>query len=202
METENKLQQLTEKLYNEGLSKGRQEADQLVAEAKAEAARLIEEAKAEAAKIIASAGKEAAQLHTTTQNELQMAAQQLASALRQQIQQIITAKSLAPHLSKAWEDGSFLKELMLAVAKEFAGGRVILPAGKAAELEKAFKEAAAHELAGGIEVVTDGRVKVPFRIAPKEGNYYVSFTDSDFNALFESYLRPRIVEWLFDKKEQ
>ena len=33
---ENKLQQLTQKLYDEGLEKGRAEADKLVAEAKAQ----------------------------------------------------------------------------------------------------------------------------------------------------------------------
>ena len=36
---ENKLQELTKKLYDEGLEKGRAEADRLVGEAKNEAAR-------------------------------------------------------------------------------------------------------------------------------------------------------------------
>ena len=42
---ENKLQELTRKLYDEGLEKGRADADKLVADAKAEAARLVAEAK-------------------------------------------------------------------------------------------------------------------------------------------------------------
>ena len=41
----NKLQELTQKLYNEGLEKGRSEADRLVAEAKAEAAKILAEAR-------------------------------------------------------------------------------------------------------------------------------------------------------------
>ena len=49
----NKLQELTQKLYNEGLEKGRSEADRLVAEAKAEAAKILAEAKAEAAPEVA-----------------------------------------------------------------------------------------------------------------------------------------------------
>ena len=47
----NKLQELTQKLYNDGLERGRAEAERLVAEAKERAAQIIEDAKAEAAAI-------------------------------------------------------------------------------------------------------------------------------------------------------
>ena len=49
---ENKLQQLTQKLYDEGLEKGRAEAERLVAEAKTNAAKIVKEAEAQAAKIL------------------------------------------------------------------------------------------------------------------------------------------------------
>ena len=39
-----KLKELTERLYGEGLEKGRAEADRLVADAKAEAAKIVKEA--------------------------------------------------------------------------------------------------------------------------------------------------------------
>ena len=45
---ENKLQQLTQKLYDEGLEKGRSEAEKLVAEAKEKAAKLVADAQKEA----------------------------------------------------------------------------------------------------------------------------------------------------------
>ena len=38
---QNKLQELTDKLYQEGLSKGKQEGENLVAQAKAEAEKII-----------------------------------------------------------------------------------------------------------------------------------------------------------------
>ena len=52
---ENKLQQLTQKLYDEGLEKGRAEADRLVAEAKKEAAKLTVRAVVTAVKTAISA---------------------------------------------------------------------------------------------------------------------------------------------------
>jgi len=47
-----KLKELTERLYGEGLEKGRAEAERLLAEAQANAAKIVAEAKAEAAKIV------------------------------------------------------------------------------------------------------------------------------------------------------
>ena len=52
---ENKLQELTDKLYNEGLSKGKQEAEALKAAAAAESEKIIADARKEAEKIIADA---------------------------------------------------------------------------------------------------------------------------------------------------
>ena len=43
-----KLQELTEKLYAEGLSKGQQEAERVLADAEAKAAALVKEAEAKA----------------------------------------------------------------------------------------------------------------------------------------------------------
>mgnify|MGYP006394500021 CR=1 FL=1 len=52
---QNKLQELTDKLYNEGLSKGKQEAQEMVAKAKAEAEKILSAAQENASKIIADA---------------------------------------------------------------------------------------------------------------------------------------------------
>ncbi|MBO5276132.1 MAG: hypothetical protein J6A86_03290, partial [Alistipes sp.] len=56
----NKLQELTDKLYQEGLEKGRVEADNLVAEAKSKAQKIVAEAEARAAEIVAAAEDKAA----------------------------------------------------------------------------------------------------------------------------------------------
>ena len=45
-----KLQELTDKLYQEGLEKGRAEADSLVSEAKSQAEKIVADARAEAEK--------------------------------------------------------------------------------------------------------------------------------------------------------
>ena len=57
---ENKLQQLTQKLYEEGLEKGRSEAEKCVAEAQEKAAKIIADARKEAEEIIRKANRDAA----------------------------------------------------------------------------------------------------------------------------------------------
>lgn len=199
---ENKLQQLTEKLYNEGLSKGRAEAEAILAKAHADAEKIVAEAQDKAKSIVAEANKSAVQLKTNAENEVRLAAGQLKSALRQQVEGMVQMEVVSPKVSEAWRDDSFIKELAVAAVQAVGpenGLRVVLPENRGGELVEAVKNALAERFGadGGIEVTTDARVRVPFRIMVREGGYYVSFSDADFDALFKSYLRPKVAELLF-----
>lgn len=199
---ENKLQQLTQKLYNEGLSKGRAEAEAVLAKAHADAEKIVAEAQDKAREITAQAEKAAAQLKTNTENEVRLAAGQLKSALRQQVETMVQMEVVTPAVSQAWRDNSFIQQLAVEAVQTLdpkQGLRVVLPANRGNELVEAVKQALAERFGAdnGIEVVTDARVRVPFRVMVKEGGYYVSFADADFDALFRSYLRPKVVQLLF-----
>lgn len=199
---ENKLQQLTEKLYNEGLSKGRAEAEAILAKAHADAERIVAEAQDKARAIAAQAEKSAEQLKINTENEVKLVAAQLKSALRQQIERMVQLEVLSPKVSEAWRDNSFIQNLAVTAVQAVGtdkGLSVVLPENRGAELVEAVKQALAERLGadGGVEVITDAKVRVPFRIQVKEGGYYVSFTDADFDALFQSYLRPKVAQLLY-----
>ena len=66
---ENKIQELTEKIYAEGVEKGQAEADCIVEEAKAKAADVIKNAQAEAEAIVAAAKKAADEAAKKAQEE-------------------------------------------------------------------------------------------------------------------------------------
>ena len=53
---ENKLQELTDKLYKEGLSKGKEEGEAILAKANEKATQIIEDARKQAAAILKAAG--------------------------------------------------------------------------------------------------------------------------------------------------
>ena len=199
---ENKLQQLTEKLYNEGLSKGRAETEAVLAKAHADAEKIVAEAQDKAREITAQAEKAAAQLKTNTENEVRLAAGQLKSDLHQQVETMVQMEVVTPAVSQAWRDNSFIQQLAVEAVQTLdpkQGLRVVLPENRGNELVEAVKNALAERFGAdnGIEVVTDARVRVPFRVMVKEGGYYVSFADADFDALFRSYLRPKVAQLLF-----
>ena len=115
----NKLQELTDKLYNEGLSKGKQEGEEILAKAKIQAEETVAKAKAEADAIVAAARKEAEDLKTKVQGDLKMAAGQSLAATKKDIETLIVTKMTAEETAKALTSAEFVKEVILAVAKGF-----------------------------------------------------------------------------------
>ena len=200
---QNKLQELTDKLYNEGLSKGKQEAEQMKANAKNEAAQIIAQAKEQAQEILAKAQSEAAELKSKTENDVKMASLQAFTAVKQQIESVITAKSLAS-AKAAVAETEFLKEIVKAIVTAFnpqnsdsVALEIILPAETQAELEQFAKEQLAKICSAGVDVQFSKGIQGGFKIAPKGEGYMLSFTDKDFENIIAEYLRPKTKELLF-----
>ena len=199
---ENKLQQLTQKLYDEGLEKGRAEADKLVADAKAEARKIVAEARAEAEEIVKKAEAKAVSKNTMT--EISLAGKQAVAKIKSEIASLIIAKATAQGVKEAVVDPAFIKEMLVAVAKNWNGadsGKVelqaLLPEGERKKLDAAFEESAKELLAAGVEVGWSKEVKTGFKVGAKEGGYYISFADADIEALLAEYLRDKVFQLLF-----
>ncbi len=114
---QNKLQELTDRLYNEGLSKGKQEGEELLAKAKVQAEEIVAKAQAEAAQIIAAAQKQADEIKTKTTSDVKMAAAQSLAATKKDIETLVLAKMTEGAIKKNLEDAGFIKELIKGVAE-------------------------------------------------------------------------------------
>ena len=198
----NKLQELTDKLYNEGLSKGKQEGEEILAKAKIQAEETVAKAKAEAEAIVAVARKEAEDLKTKVQGDLKMAAGQSIAATKKDIETLIVTKMTAEETAKALTSAEFVKEVILAVAKGFnteepVDLEVVLPEKLKAELEPFVAGELAKTLKGGVEASFTKKIAGGFTIGPKDGGYFISFTEETFNALISEYLRPATKKILF-----
>ena len=199
---QNKLQELTDKLYNEGLSKGKQEGEEILAKAKVQADEIVAKAKAEAAAIISAANKEADDLKTKVQGDLKMAANQSIAATKKDIESLIVAKMTESDVKKALTSADFVKEVILAVAKNFntedaADLEVVLPESLKKDLEGFVSKELVSTLKGGVEATFSKKISGGFTIGPKDGGYFISFTDETFNALISEYLRPATKKILF-----
>ena len=200
---ENKLKELTDRLYGEGLEKGRVEADRLVAEAQAKAEQIVAEAKAEAAKIVKEAETKAADTSKNSMTEISLAGKQALATIKEGIADAIIAKSVTESVKAATVDAEFVKSLLLEVAKNWSGDgskcelKALLPEALETQFSKLFEASAKELLAAGVEVGYSKDVRTGFKVGAKEGGYYIAFTDESFEALMQEYLREKVSKLLF-----
>ena len=97
---ENKLQELTRKLYDEGLEKGRAEADKVLADARKESEKIVADARAEAAEILRRAKTEAEDVGKNTMTEIALAGKQAVAKIKSEIASLIVAKATAEGVKK------------------------------------------------------------------------------------------------------
>ncbi|QKG80003.1 hypothetical protein [Tenuifilum thalassicum] len=204
---QNKLQELTEKIYREGLEKGQAEANQLVAKAKEEAEKILSEAKSEAEKIVAAAKKEAEDYRKNIDTEVTLSAKQVINGLKQQITSMIEAKLYETPVVDALKDADFVKKVIETAVNrwdpnsaEAVSLQVLVPEDMAKAVADHFAAKAQSIINKEVEVKVDKAIKYGFRIGPKDGSYVVSFTDADFENLFKDFMRPKIVALLFGGK--
>lgn len=199
----NKLQELTQKLYNDGLEKGRSEAERLVAEAKQEAAKIIADARAEADAIGKAAEDRADDIAKNAMTEITLAGRQAVSKIKSEIAEAIIMKSTGEAVKAATVDAAFVKDMLLAVANNWNAStsevslEALLPEEKRAELDAAIQKSATELLNAGVEVGYSKQVKNGFKVGEKNGGYYISFTDESFDALFKEYLREKVSNMLY-----
>ena len=200
---QNKLQELTDKLYQEGLSKGQLEAEQLLAKAKEEAGQIVEQAKKEAAMIVAQAQKSANEVKKNIEGELQSASRQTMATVKQAIEDVVMTKVLAEPSRAALTEVEFLKTLVKTAIERFNPQNnnvqlsVILPESMLQSLSAFAQEQTKKQLSGGLEIQFDKSFKAGFKIGAKSDGFHVSLTDADFTALFGGYLRPHTRALLF-----
>ncbi|MBQ7518445.1 MAG: hypothetical protein IJU13_08495 [Bacteroidales bacterium] len=199
---QNKLQELTDKLYNEGLSKGKQEGEQILAEARKQADELVAQARAKADSIIAQAHKEAAELKHKADSDLALASRETLSVTRQRIESLVVAKMSELAVKEALSESAFVKEIIAAVAKAFNTDEacelsLILSESQKAALEPFVKNELSQMLGAGVEVSFSKNISGGLKIGPKDGGYFISLDEAAFQELISSYLRPATRKILF-----
>ena len=196
-----KLQELTQKLYQEGLQKGKEEGEAILAKAKAEAEEIVKKAQEEAAAIKAKAEKEAADYKVKVEGDVKMASTQTVQATRAAVESLIVAKAVEP-VKGALADETFLKEIITAVAQKFSAQEsadlsLVLPQKLQKQLEPFVKGELSKTIGKGVEASFSKKMEGGFKIGPKDGSYFISLTDEAFQALIGEYLRPVTKKILF-----
>ena len=197
-----KLQELTQKLYDQGLAKGKEEGQALLEKAKSEAEEIVNQAKEQAEAILAKARKDADDFRVKVEGDVKMAASQAVQATRTDIENLVIAKVADENIGKALSNEEYLKGIITAVAQKFSSEEpadlsLILPESLKAGLEPFVKNELGKLLGKGVEASFSKKVAGGFKIGPKDGGYFVSLTDDTFKDLIGGFLRPATKKLLF-----
>ncbi len=204
---DNRLRVLTDRIYQEGISKGQDEAKQIVAKAQSEAEQIIAEAKKQAQQIIAEANKKAAELQENTTSEIKLASSQALESLKQEVVNLVNGSITAPEIKAVMSDQLFIQKTIETAVKNWAvhhdaviDMRILVPEKDEKAIIDYFAQTAKGVLNKGFKIESVKGLKSGFQLAPADGSYKISFTDQDFINFYQEYLRPKVVEFLFGPK--
>ncbi len=193
-----KIQELTEKIYREGVEKGQAEADRIIQEAKEQASQIIAEAKKKAAEIESDGKKAVAELENNTKNELKLYTAQSLSALKSEITNVLTASTVSQAVDKLVTDKDFLCKFTVALAGKWVENEpIVIESADADALKAYFTKEAKAVLDKGVSIEKVNGRNALFTIQPADGSYKVSFGKEEFEDYFKSFLRPQLVQMLF-----
>ena len=171
----NKLQELTDRLYNEGLSKGKEEGEILLFKARKEADEIIANARKQAEDIVTEAENRAAQLKEKAESDIKMASEQALMATKKDIENLLVNALCAEETEKVLSEEKFLKEIILAVAQKFSTQQsedisLVLPASLKSMLEPWVSTELKKALKKEISVDFSKKIKGGFSIGPQNGS--------------------------------
>ena len=198
------LDQLTKKLYDEGVGKANAEAEVIIAEAQKKAEQLVAEAKAEAQKISEKSVADAESLKKKSESEIAMAVKNAETTLKQAITNMLADSVAAKMSAAALSDKKYVQELIIAMVNKWnvADGSLDLAVALSEEQKAEFAKYVAANykelLDKGLEVKV-GNMSSGFSVGPKDGSYQIAFTEELFNAFFSQYLRGITKELLYSK---
>ena len=193
-----KIQELTEKIYREGVEKGQAEADRIVEEAKQSAEQIIAEAREQAKAIEAKAQKKASELDANTKSELKLYTSQALNALKSEIANVLTDKVAKNAATGLTADKNFLGQFAVMLASKWAGNEaVVLSSSEADSLKEYFSKQAKELLDKGVTINKVNGKDTMLSISPADGSYKVNFGKEEFEAYFKNFLRPQLVDMLF-----
>ncbi|MDR2816346.1 MAG: hypothetical protein LBB62_06550 [Proteiniphilum sp.] len=193
-----KIQELTSKLYAEGVEKGKEEAERIVTQARAQEQQIVDAARAKAEELLSSAQKESAALKKHTEAELKLYAAQSSEALKTEIINMVTGKLFSTQVKNAVEDKTFMQQLIVELAQNWLNnGTLTVGVENPEELKSYIASHAKNLLDKGLKIESVNGLKTGFTLAPENGSYKVRFGEEEFINYFREFLRPQIQQLLF-----
>lgn len=195
---DSQIQALTEKVYQEGVLKGEQEAAKILAAANAQAEQVECDARARAEQIIAEARRSASELKSNTERELKLNASKLIEATKASIVDVLAGRIAGDSVQALTANPELLQRVVLEIAKGFdLKHGVEITSNQAEELKAYFAQNAKALLEEGLTIKQVAGKATQYTIRPQNGSFKVEIGEQEFVELFKSILRPQLAQELF-----
>ncbi|HNP51251.1 V/A-type H+-transporting ATPase subunit E [Nitrosomonas aestuarii] len=199
---EEKLQTIIDKVYQEGIEKSQQDADEILRKANEKAQTILETAQQQAQQTKERVLEEARQINRDVLAELKLAQQEALSNFKQQVADMLAQYTINGSLRKAFDNVEFLQDLMRMATEKWDKAddqislTLLLPETKQSELNEMLIVKTKEALKEGIDIRVDRHTSRGFRIEAKREGFYISFTSDDFEQFFIQHLRQKTLDLL------
>ncbi len=188
------VEQLIAQLRDEGVSKGRAEAERLVAEAQSKAVALIASAEKDASDILASTRKQADDLRRAVEEELREGARDLVLELKNRLTERFR-QNLQQMVSDRLADPQFLESLILSIAGDIrntsrlddAERLALILAGERSDFVAGLTT---QMLRAGVTLSTNNNINSGLMISVPESGVEISLTEEALVSLLSRFIQP------------
>ena len=192
------LQDLVEKIKQDGIASAEQQAAGIIAEAEKKAKAIVADAEKEAETLLKKTEVESQRFTNASEAAVKQACRNALIAFREGVTASLDA------LIKAETAAAYNSDVLKTLIPEAVKGWIktneadILSPEDAKKLESALLAAFKEEVEKGIEVKSDAQLAGGFRIGVKDGSAYYDFSAESVADLFSAYISSRAARLLKD----
>lgn len=197
---DNKIQELAEKIYKDGVAKADAEAGQIVANAERSSKAVVEKAEEKAKAIIANATAEAEQIRKQSVTEVKNMVNGAEESLRLKITDLVNSKAVKAAIDETFAKPESLYQVVLEMAKQTLNDNskgVEITTSDAEALESYIRSKAKEVLDNGVTIKEVAGKAANFDISPEGADYKINVSKEAFTKYFTEFMRPRMREILF-----
>lgn len=200
---DNKVQELADKIYREGVQKATSEADAILKNAKAQSDKMVAEAKEAAERIVREAQQQAQEVKENAEAELKLSTNQAIESLRTQVTDMINSRAVAAAVDKSFADPSVLYSVVQTLAEQWSREQaVVIRTEDADKLEAYLRQEAKLAMDSNVRIEQVNGHAHTFEIAPQNGAYKVVVGKEAFVEYFKEFMRPKLRSFLFESSDR
>ena len=202
------LQNLLDKIHNEGIKKAEAERDAMLADARKQADELVRKAREEADAVRKQAELDREALEKRAESAVKQAARDIILALKEELKRRLAA------IVKSNVDSALTPEFMAKLIGEIVSGvkrdpeqaagaaiNIMVAPAHLTELEKALRASLAADLAASTELFPNQAAGRGFKISTSGNQVFFDFSDAALTEMISAYAGSRVGAIIGEKRD-